>query len=156
VSTTAQLPPDRFSEATRQAIARAKQSAIDFKHTHVTPEHMLLGLLTENPSGVARVLERAQATPDQIRQLVLHHLRADEEGIPEHLIAFSERGKRVLEAARQEAQRARSAHVQPEHLLAGLTAVTNTVCGAVLRAVGITTESVRAVVGTDAGAAPAS
>jgi ATP-dependent Clp protease ATP-binding subunit ClpA len=154
VSTTAQLPPERFSEATRQAIARAKQSAIEFKHTHVTPEHMLLGLLAENPSGVARVLERAQATSDQIRQLVLHHLRPDEEGIPEHLIAFSERGKRVLEAARKEALRARAPHVMPEHLLVGLTEVTNTVCGAVLRAVGITTEAARAVAEPAAGDAP--
>jgi ATP-dependent Clp protease ATP-binding subunit ClpA len=144
LSITSQLPPERFSEELRDAILRAKQSAIDFKHTHVTPEHMMLGLLMAPPDGVMAILTHAKATPEQIRQLILHHLRADAQGIPEEMISFSERGKRVIEAARQEAQRFRSKQVQSEHLLLGLAQVTNTVCSAVLRAVGITSESGRA------------
>jgi hypothetical protein len=138
---------DRFTQTTRDVIQLAKQSSIEFKHTHVTPEHILLGLLRQKDEDVSRAFDRAKASPEQIRELVLHHLRPDEEGIPEHLIAFSERAKRVIESARQEAKRERTSQLAPEHLLLGLTLVPNTVCGAVLRAVGLTTESVRQALG---------
>jgi len=143
METRAAAGKDRFTQSTRDAVQMAKQSSLEFKHTHITPEHLLLGLLKQSDSGVNKAVSHAKASPEQIRELVLHHLRADDEGIPEHLITFSERGKRVIESARHEAQRLRAAQLAPEHLLLGLTLVPNTVCGAVLRAVGLTTESVR-------------
>jgi ATP-dependent Clp protease ATP-binding subunit ClpC len=121
----------------------AKASSIEFKHTHITPEHLLLGLLKQQGGDLARAFKLAKASPDQIRELILHHLRPGDEAIPEHLISFSERAKRVIESARQEAKRLRASEVAPEHLLLGLTLVPNTVSGAVLRAVGLTTEAVR-------------
>jgi ATP-dependent Clp protease ATP-binding subunit ClpC len=134
---------DRFPETTRAAIQLAKASSIEFKHTHITPEHMLLGLLKSPNDELAKAFGVAKATPDQIRELILHHIRSGDDAIPEHLISFSERAKRVIESARQESQRLRAPEVAPEHLLLGLTLVPNTVSGAVLRAVGLTTESVR-------------
>lgn len=140
-------PKDHFAPATREALDQAKRLVTELKHTHITPEHMLLALLASHGGGVAMVLQQGSASGEQIRELVMHHLRPGAEVIPEHLITFSERGKRVLEAARQEAQRLRASQAAPEHLLAGLTLVPNTVCGAVLRAVGITTQAVRSVIG---------
>lgn len=137
---------DRFTEATRRAIALAKQSVLDYRHTHITPEHILLGLLACESPTVLVALRASKATPEQIRALLLHHLRPGAEGIPEDLVTFSERGKRVVEAAKEESVRVKALQVGPEHLLLGLTKVTHTVCGAVLRAVGISTESVRAAV----------
>jgi len=139
---------DRFLPTTRDVIQLAKQSSIEFKHTHITPEHMLLGLLKQDDEDITKALGKAQASRKQIRELVLHHLRPGEEGIPEHLISFSERAKRVIESGRQEAQRLRAPQLAPAHLLIGLTLVPNTVCGAVLRAVGLTTESVREALGS--------
>lgn len=135
---------DQFLETTRDAIQLAKASSIEFKHTHITPEHLLLGLLKQQGGEVERIFERAQASPAQIRELILHHLRPGDDSIPEHLIGFSERAKRVIEAAKQEAQRLRAPQLAPEHLLLGLTLIPNTVSGAVLRAVGLTSEIVRA------------
>lgn len=136
-------PKDPFPEATRRVALKAKELVIEFKHTHITPEHLLLVLLADGGRRIETVLSRAQATRDQIRALVLHHLRPGEEAIPEHLITFSERAKRVIESAKVEAQRMQEHEVAPEHLLLGLTQVPNTVCGAVLRAVGITGETAR-------------
>lgn len=138
---------DRFLKSTRDVIQLARKSSIKFKHTHVTPEHMLLGLLQQDGTELDKAFASANASREQIKALVLHHLRPGEEGIPDHLISFSERGKRVVEAARQEAQRARAEQLAPEHLLLGLTLVPDTVCGAVLRAVGLTTEHVRQTLG---------
>ena len=151
-------PPrtDRFTPATRNAIALAKEKVIEFKHTHITPEHILMGLLSDGDEKVVLALKSAKASADQIRDLVLHHLRPGDEGIPEHLITFSERAKRVIETAKEEAQRVRAPQIGPEHLLLGLTRVPNTVCGAVLRAVDLTTEAVRGTLETPSGDEPGS
>ncbi|MCZ7648523.1 MAG: hypothetical protein M5U26_25235 [Planctomycetota bacterium] len=138
---------DRFTPATRNAIALAKERVVEYKHTHITPEHILLGLLTDGDEKVVAALTKAKASAEQVRALVTHHMRPGDEGIPEHLITFSERAKRVIETAKEEAQRARAAQIGPEHLLLGLTRVPNTVCGAVLRAVDLTTEVVLEALG---------
>ena len=134
---------DRFMDSTREAIRLARQSSMEFKHTHITPEHLLLGLLKREDVSLDKAFGTARASRTQIRELVLHHIRPGEEGIPEHLVAFSERAKRVIESARLEAQRVRASQMAPEHLLLGLSMVPNTVCSAVLRAVGMTTEVLR-------------
>jgi ATP-dependent Clp protease ATP-binding subunit ClpC len=144
---TAPAEIEHSLETTRDVIQLAKASSIEFKHTHITPEHMLLGLLKQQGGDLARAFKLAKASPDQIRELILHHLRPGDEAIPEHLISFSERAKRVIESARQEAKRFRAPQLAPEHLLLGLTLVPNTVSGAVLRAVGLTTEAVREALG---------
>ncbi len=135
---------DRFTPEVREVIAAAKISVMQYKHTHITPEHILLGILAGNYSDLQTVLKSGSASVQQITDLVKHHLRPGEEAIPEKLLNFSERAKRVIEAARQEAQRARSEKIGVGHLLLGLTQVSNTVCGAVLRAVEVNTDSVRA------------
>lgn len=135
---------DKYAPGTYTVIGLAKKSVVQFKHQYITPEHILLGMLASNDPGVLQVLSKASATPEQIRSLMLHHLRpGDKQVIAEEQLTFSERAKRVVEAAKQEAVRAQSPQVLPQHLIVGMTVVTNTVCGAVLRAVGINTENAR-------------
>lgn len=134
---------DKYTQGTRNIVANAKKLVLEFKHTHITPEHLLLALLQEGDQRVLAVLTQGKATPEQVRLLIMHHQRPGAEAIPENMISFSERAKRVIEAAKEEAQRARATQIAPEHLLLGLTRVTNTVCGAVLRAVDVTTETLR-------------
>jgi len=134
---------DTYTPETYQLIALAKRSVLKYKHAYITPEHMLLAILELNTQAVQKVLTASKATPDQIRQLLKAHLRDGETVQEESQVKFSERAKRVIEAGKQEAQKARSTQVAPEHLLVGLTQVTNTVCGAVLRAININEQSVR-------------
>jgi len=136
-------PRDRFSEQTKQVLEQAKRLVVEFKHTHISAEHIMLALLASGAPAVEATLNRGRASKTQIDELIRHHLRPGEEPIPERLITFGERAKRVLEAAKVEAQRVRAPQVGPEHLIVGLTQVPNTVCGAVLRAVGISTEVAR-------------
>jgi len=135
--------PDTYAPETYQLIALAKQSVLKYKHIYITPEHMLLAILELNTLAVQKVLTASKATPDQIRQLLKAHLRDGETVQEESQVKFSERAKRVIEAGKLEAQRARSTQVAPEHLLVGLTQVTNTVCGAVLRAASINEQSIQ-------------
>jgi len=140
---SSQATQDKFSPDTYTVIGLAKKSVLEYKHQYITPEHILLGLVACDSKRVGEIFAQAKATPDQMRALLAHHLRKGDSTLQESELTFSERAKRVIEAAKAEAVRAGTPQVGPEHLLIGLTSVTNTVCGAVLRAVGITTESVR-------------
>jgi ATP-dependent Clp protease ATP-binding subunit ClpC len=134
---------DKYTQATRDVIERAKQSVMKYKHTHLTPEHILLGLVEVNDPEVMKGLKIGKATPDQIRVLVQHHLRIGDLQIPENQLAFSERAKRVIEAAREESIRAQKPQIGPEHILLGLTRVKNTIASAVLAAIDLGTDAVR-------------
>jgi len=136
-----------YTENIRQLTLRAKEFVMQFRHTHVAAEHILLAILSAESPGVATILAKANATPQQIQELVLHHLRAGDAAVAEEAVILGERAKRVIECARQEALQAHAPQIAPEHVLLGLTQVPNTVSGAVLRAVGITTESAREALG---------
>jgi len=134
---------DRFTPTLRETIERAKQSVLKYKHTHITPEHLLLGLVSVADPEVLRGVKIATATPEQIRILVERHLRAGDAAISEDQLGFSERAKRVIETAREESVRAQKPQIGPEHLLIGLTLVRNTVASAVLAAVDLKTDLLR-------------
>jgi ATP-dependent Clp protease ATP-binding subunit ClpC len=134
---------DRFTPATREVIAQAKKSVRQYKYTHITPEHILLGILAANDATVLKGMKAGKATPDQIKTLVQHHLRAGEHDVPEDQLSLSERAKRVVEAAKEESVRAQKGQIGPEHLLLGLTRVRNTVACAVLAAVDLPTDLLR-------------
>jgi ATP-dependent Clp protease ATP-binding subunit ClpC len=136
--------PDRFTPETRQLIEMAKQSVLAYRDTHIKPEHLLLALIQLQTGALNLALGAAHASREQIAMLVKHHLRpGPEEPIPDHLLTFSERAKRVIETAWEESRRAKAQQIGPEHILLGLTRVSNTICGAVLRAVDVNTDSVR-------------
>ncbi len=136
-------PQDKYTPATRDAIEKARESVKAYKHTHITPEHILLGLIALNHESVNRGFKLGKATPDQIKILVQHHLRVGEYVIADDLLSFSERAKRVIETAREEAQRVQKPQIGPEHLLLGLARVKNTVAAAVLAAVDLVPDAVR-------------
>ena len=137
---------DRFTPGVRDVIERAKASVMKYKHTHITPEHLLLGLVDSADTAIQKGFTIANATPAQVRVLVEHHLRGGETVLKVEDLTFSERAKRVIETAREEAQRASREQIAPEHLLLGLTRVRNTVASAVLAAVDLKEDELRSAV----------
>ncbi len=115
-------------------LERAREHSRKYRHSHISPEHLLLGVIDAGGAESTKILRRGRATPDQMRELVRHHLREGENDIPADQLNFSERGKRVLEAARQESIRLQT-KIEPRHILLGLSKVPNTVAAAVLGAV---------------------
>ncbi len=137
---------DRFTPATRQVIEQAKASVLKYKHTHITPEHMLLALVQMNDTVLAKGFQIANATPAQIKILVEHHLRVGDLQLTDEQLTFSERAKRVIEAAKDESVRAQKPQIGPEHLLLGLARTRNTVAGAVLAAVDLKEDELRTAI----------
>jgi ATP-dependent Clp protease ATP-binding subunit ClpC len=140
---TAAETQDRFTQSLRETIERAKQSVLKYQHTHITPEHLLLGLLSLEDAQVLRGLKSGKASPPQLRVLVERHLRTGDLIIQEDQLGFSERAKRAIEVAREESVRAQKSQIGPEHLLLGLAQVKNTVAAAVLAAVDLNPDSLR-------------
>jgi ATP-dependent Clp protease ATP-binding subunit ClpC len=138
---------DRFTAGTRESIERAKASVMKYKHTHITPEHILLGIVDGSDAAVQKGLKIGKATPAQIRVLIEHHMRPGELVLKDEQIGFSERAKRVIEAAQEEAQTAKKEQIGPEHVLLGLARVRNTVASAVLAAIDLHEDELRKAIG---------
>jgi ATP-dependent Clp protease ATP-binding subunit ClpC len=134
ILSTQQNLNNHFSPEGNAVLEQARKSARQYRHSHITPEHLLLGILAAGEAETMKVIKRGRATPQQMAELVKHHLRAGENDPAEEL-NFSERGKRVLEAARVESVRVQSEKIAPAHILLGLSRVPNTVAAAVLGAV---------------------
>lgn len=126
---------DNFTPEGVAVIDRAKEYARKYRHSHISPEHLLLSIVEAGGTEALKIIQRGRATPDQMVQLIKHHLREGENDIPAEQLNFSERGKRVLEAARLESVRLQAPKIEPRHILLGLSKVHNTVAAAVLGAV---------------------
>ena len=65
---------ERFTERARQAVVLAQDEARTLRHNHIGTEHLLLGLMREEPGVAARVLHESgmdlHAVRDQVRAVV--------------------------------------------------------------------------------------
>ena len=95
---------EAYSEQSLTVLAQARQLSKHYRHAYITPEHVLLGILEKGGDEALRIVKRGKASPAQMIKLVERHLREGENDIPLHTLNFSERGKRVLEAARVESE----------------------------------------------------
>lgn len=66
-----QRVPAADSSKTRRVIEFAIEAARQFGHTTVTPEHVLLGLLTDETSLALSALAELGVAPDWLRQAVV-------------------------------------------------------------------------------------
>jgi len=131
----AQIVNEHYSPEGVAVIERAKEHARTYRHSHISPEHLLLSIVEVGGTEALKIIQRGRATPAQMVLLIQHHLREGENDIAIEQLNFSERAKRVMEAARQESARTQSEKIEPRHILFGLSKVHNTVAAAVLGAV---------------------
>jgi ATP-dependent Clp protease ATP-binding subunit ClpA len=67
-------PPDDhipFTPPAKQVLERSLQAALDLHHTHIGPEHMLLGLARDDAGTAARILTDAAGDLDRVRREVI-------------------------------------------------------------------------------------
>jgi ATP-dependent Clp protease ATP-binding subunit ClpC len=136
-----------FTEPARDVIALAQEEARALKQSHVGTEHFLLGLLREEESVAARVLDSLGITLEAARAQVGEG-EADTSG----LIPFTGRAKKLLELslrARLELPpppTSETEYIGPEHMLLALTGVPDSTGARVLGELGAPPETVRAAV----------
>jgi ATP-dependent Clp protease ATP-binding subunit ClpB len=140
------MDPNDLTLKSQEALHDAQTIALRFGHTEVDGEHLLLALLDQADGVVPRLLDLAGADPDQLRAVVEADLerrpRVSGPGVAPGQIHVTQRLSRVLDAAKQEADRLKDEYVSVEHLmLALLDEGPRTAAGRLLRQQGLTRDA---------------
>jgi hypothetical protein len=109
----------RYTPRARNAVMAAHSEARTARNAEGTPEHLVLGMLSE-PEGLAAKAVAAQGVPlDTVRTTALAALPPAAEEVPE-LVPYGPAAKKVLELTFREALRLGHNYVGTEHLLLAL------------------------------------
>ena len=139
-----------FSDATRELLQRAAQTALEWGSLDLESDHLLFGALQDNVVG--HVLEQVGADPDAIAaQLEEEVEKADRTDVAPSLAPDA---KAALLAAYEESRELGSSYVGPEHVLLALARDEESPAGQLLQRFGISHTKLRGAVirGVEAGA----
>lgn len=110
---------ERFTESARRAVVLAQEEARALKHEYIGTEHILLGILREEKSLGAQVLESLDVRVEHVRAQVIRMVGTGEQD-PSSQLPFTPGAKRILELALREALTLGHGHIGTEHMLLGL------------------------------------
>ncbi len=109
----------RFTERARKVIFFAQEEAGKQGQNYVSTEHLLLGLIRENDSVAARILDRTGVSLGRIRSEIERQVVQGEGRLGEDM-QLTPRAKRVIDLAYDEARQLNNNYIGTEHLLLGL------------------------------------
>ena len=133
---------EKFSERARKVLAIAQEEAQRFNHSYIGTEHILLGLSRE-PEGIAsRVLEVLGIDGKRIRTAVEFIVSQDNSPKRED-VGLTDRAKKVIELAVDEARKLNHHYIGTEHILIGILREGDGVAAGVLENLGASLEDVR-------------
>jgi ATP-dependent Clp protease ATP-binding subunit ClpC len=101
----------------RAAIVDAQAIVRELGHDHVGSEHILLALLSNRASAVARILA---APPYELQPEAVRARLERGPGVPKGTIPFGPDAKKALELALRESLKMRSPAIESTHLLLGI------------------------------------
>ena len=137
------ITPDKFTEQAQQVLAASQEYLREFHHNQWDVEHLALALVEQKAGLTERILRELRVEPETVREAfrrVLESLpRVTYEGAQ---VFVTPRVQRVLEGARQEAERFRDEFISTEHLLIAIAAETAGESSRVFEGFRITRESV--------------
>jgi excisionase family DNA binding protein len=132
----------RFTERARKAVFYAQEEAIKWGENSVSPEHLLLGLIREDDSFAARILERLGVSRDLIRSEVERQLTRSDGRLGQDM-QLTTAAKKVVDLAYGEGKRLRNNYIGGEHLLLALLAEGEGLAARVLTELGLTLDATR-------------
>jgi hypothetical protein len=109
----------RFTERARRVVFFAQEEAMRLGDNSVGAEHLLLGLVRENDSVAARILDRLGVPLGRIRSDIERQVTRGHGALGQNM-QLTPRCKRVIELAREEARQLNNNYIGTEHLLLGL------------------------------------
>ncbi len=133
---------DRFTEKAREVINSAAELAGEYHNSQIEVEHLLSALLNQESGVVPQIVQKVGGDIKEARRL----LQSEIEHLP-HVYGGSEPGlspnlRRVLESAWREMGTFKDEYLSVEHLLLALLESDNQGVQRVLRAAGLTRNSV--------------
>jgi len=145
---------DKFTVKTREALIEAQQLASRKGQPELTPEHLLLALLTQEGGVVSALLtklsarsageghELAAASPERLREQLERHIDQQPRASGALEVGLSRRARDLIETAEKEAESFKDEFTSTEHLLLALTAKDVGFASKVLRDAGVTHDKV--------------
>ncbi len=128
---------DRLNDEAKQSLRLAQQEAQRFNHNYIGTEHLLLGLVRQEGSLAAQVLESLGVELEKVRGAVEFIIgRGDRVVLGE--IGLTPRSKKVIELSIDEARRMNQQEIGPEHILLGLAREGEGIAAGVLESLGVT------------------
>jgi len=132
----------RFTERARRVIFFAQEEAGRLGENFVTTEHLLLGLVRENDSVAARILERMGVSLNRIRSEIERQVTRGDGRLGQDM-QLTPRAKRVIDLAYDEARQLNNNYIGTEHLLLGLIREGEGLAARVLAKLGVDLERTR-------------
>ena len=133
---------ERYTEKARRVIFFGRYEASQFGSPYIEAEHLLLGLLREDKALSNRFL-RGHDEVEAIRKQVEDHTIVREKVSTSVDLPVSERAKRVLIYAAEEAEQLLHKHIGTEHLLLGLLRAKDCLAAEILNQHGVHLSAVR-------------
>ncbi len=132
----------RFTERARRVVFFAQEEAGRLGENYVSTEHLLLGLVRENDSVAARILDRMGVSLGRIRSEIERNVQRGEGRLGQDM-QLTPRAKRVIDLAYDEARQLSNNYIGTEHLLLGLIREGEGLAGRVLAKLSVDLEKTR-------------
>src|SRR6478609_3106932 len=110
----------RFTERARRVVFFAQEEAARLGENYVGTEHLLLGLVRENDSVAARILDRLGVPLGRIRSDIERQVTRGQGHNKGKDMQLTPRAKRVIDLSSEEASQLNNNYIGTEHLLLGL------------------------------------
>jgi hypothetical protein len=134
---------DGFTPGARQTLALAALEAPRLNHGFIGTEHVLLGLLSLEEGVVPSAFKKLGVNRGTLKREIEKCVSVFPAGEIPAAVPYTPRVNKALRFAAREAKVAKNASVGPEHILLGLILEGDGVAGQVLRDAGITPETAR-------------
>lgn len=144
---------ERYTERSRRVIFFARYEALQYGSQSIAPEHILLGLLREDRTIIARYFPfRTNLTAEKIRREVEDRI-AVRDRIPQSAeLQLSADTKKALFYANEESRSLKNRQIGPEHILIGLIREESSVAAEVLFQFDLRVQDIRDVIVRNSGA----
>ena len=133
---------DNFTPRARQVIRTAHTEARRLGHDYLGQEHLLLGFVADAECVASRALKALDVDGERLRKMVEERISPGQGPAPRRL-ARTAAAKKAMRLAMREAKRAGRKWVGSEHLLLGIVLAAEGPGSELLKAAGVTAESVR-------------
>jgi ornithine carbamoyltransferase len=132
----------RFTERARRVVFFAQEEAGRLRENYVSTEHLLLGLVREEDSVAARILDRMGVPLGRIRSEIERQVSLGDGRMGQDM-QLTPRAKRIIDLAYDESRQLSTNYIGTEHLLLGLIREGEGLAGRVLAKLGVELERTR-------------
>jgi ATP-dependent Clp protease ATP-binding subunit ClpC len=134
---------EKFSKESMKLLALAQEEAAEWRHRYVGTEHLLLAALRQEGSRIGRFLTSKGLTYDRVARYVERQKGRGRIYVSPDELEPTQRLKRVMKLAYEEARRDGSETIEPEHLLFAVLREGECTAAEILRAHGVDLRTVR-------------